>query len=78
MPLERKASATGPGDLVGQLADPPQLPQKLVDRFPELNDYVIQYTAWWNQVSTLLQRDRDQLNARFSADEAEIDKLKNP
>ena len=39
-----------------RLVPPPPLPQKFVDRFPELKDWNRQQTEWWNRVQDELAR----------------------
>lgn len=75
MAFTRKPGPAQAISLVGQIPDPPSLPAKTLERFPELVLYQTETERWWAEVSVLLQRDLDQITARFQADEALITDL---
>lgn len=61
--------------IVGQIPEVPDLPGRMIDRFPELEAYQAEKERWWNRFGELLQRDLElikQLDTRLKASEATI------
>jgi len=75
MAIPRKASTSQQFDLLGDIPNPPTLPKEFVERFEELQEYSNQYDDWWKSFRILFQRDVDQINSRFAADERRIKAL---
>lgn len=75
MAFQRKPGPAQTIAIVGQIPQPPKLPEQMVDRFPELKAYQDAMTSWWDRFSDKLQRDLDQISTQFDADQTAIQTL---
>jgi len=76
MPVPPKPGPAQSLNLAGSIPSPPKLPQEMIDRFPELAGYQSQMDDWWSVFSTLLQRDRDNIQSQMTYLSGQISVLK--
>lgn len=56
--------------LAGTVPDPPKVPDDVQDRFDSMAGYQQHIEEWWGIYKGLFQRDMDEINRKFVADEA--------
>lgn len=67
MAIPRKTSQAPAISLSGQWPQPPRIPQKFIDRFEELEPLPTQVDQWWQQISLMLERDRQEILTKFAS-----------
>jgi hypothetical protein len=77
MPIIRKPGPAQAVALVGQIPQPPNLPTEVTDRFDSMKQWQEEVDRWWARFGDMLQRDLDQIAAKFTADAALIKSLQN-
>lgn len=68
MPVPRKPAIGQGTQLTGTVPPLPEIPEKTLNRFEELEGYEAAMQRWWSRFGELNQRDREQIMAQILAD----------